>query len=74
MRRKNVCPREPVDARNEKALAAKEAELLEETGKGNLPCPWCERPLKGEIVYFELQEEGFYAGVRLSCRCGFVEY
>ena len=68
-----MCPPESVDVRKDKVLVAREAELLEAVGQGKVPCPWCERPLKGEFVYFELEDEDCYAGVRLSCRCGFVE-
>jgi hypothetical protein len=74
MRRKSVCPPEPVEVRMEDVLAIEEAELLEKAGNGKLPCPWCGRPLRGEFVYFELEDEDSYAGVRLSCSCGFVEY
>ena len=66
--------RKAVEVRPEDVLTAKEAELLEKVKKGAVPCPWCGRPLEGEFVYFELEDDDFYAGVRLSCRCGFVEY
>ena len=58
----------------EDVLPAKEAELHERVKQGLIPCPWCERPLAGEFFYFRLEGDDFDAGVRLSCRCGFVEY
>ena len=58
----------------EDILSAEEVNLLQRADKGILPCPWCDLPLKGEFVYYELEGDDFYAGVRLSCGCGFVEY
>jgi hypothetical protein len=65
---------EVVEVRMEDVLAVEEAELLDRAEKGAVPCPWCGRPLRGELVYFEFGDEDSYAGVRLSCSCGFVEY
>ena len=58
----------------EDVLTASQAELVDRAKAGTLPCPWCDRPLEGEFVYYELEGDDFYAGVRLSCGCGFVEY
>ena len=58
----------------EDVLAAEELELVEKARKEELTCPWCERPLRAEFVYVELENDDYYAGVRLSCSCGFVEY
>ena len=58
----------------EDVLTVEEVELLKRVRKGILPCPWCDLPLNGEFVYYELEGDDFYAGVRLSCGCGFVEY
>ena len=58
----------------EDILTTDEVDLLQRADKGILPCPWCDLPLKGEFVYYELEDDDFYAGVRLSCGCGFVEY
>lgn len=58
----------------EDLLAAEELELLEKAHKGDVLCPWCERPLRAEFVCVELENDDHYAGVRLSCSCGFVEY
>lgn len=69
-----MSPRESSEVRVEDVLTVKEAELLEAADKGDLPCPWCGRPLAGGFVYFELEDDDYYAGVRLSCSCGFVEY
>ena len=66
--------RKVIEVRPEDALTAEDAELLVRTDKGILPCPWCDLPLRGEFVYYELEGDDFYAGVRLSCGCGFVEY
>ena len=62
------------EVRKEDVLAVKEAELLKKADKGSIPCPWCGQPLKGEFVYFEFDKDDYCAAVRLSCRCGFVEY
>ena len=58
----------------EDVLTRDEAELLAKARNGQLPCPWCERPLDGEFVFHRLGGDDYYAGVRLSCLCGFVEY
>jgi hypothetical protein len=55
-------------------MCVRDRDLLETAGEGNLPCPWCGKPLKGELVYIELEDDDSYTGVRLSCSCGFVEY
>ncbi len=55
-------------------LSRKDMELLERARRGELPCPRCSRTLDGEFVYFPLEEGDCYAGVRLHCLCGFVEY
>jgi hypothetical protein len=55
-------------------MCIRDKDLLEKAGEGNLPCPWCGRPLRGELVYIELEDDDSYTGVRLSCSCGFVEY
>jgi hypothetical protein len=74
MRRTNVSRRAGVEVGKEDVLAVREGELLDKAEKGAVPCPWCGRPLRGEFVYFELEDEDDYAGVRLLCICGFVEY
>ena len=63
-----------IEVSPEDILAAEEVDVLQRADKGILPCPWCDLPLKGEFVYYELEGDDFYAGVRLSCGCGFVEY
>jgi uncharacterized protein (UPF0212 family) len=55
-------------------ICIRDRDLLERAEQGNLPCPWCGKPLKGELVFIELEEDDSYTGVRLSCSCGFVEY
>jgi len=48
-----------------------EVGLLEKAERGLLPCPRCERPLRGEFLRYQ----GLYTGVRLRCPgCGFEEY
>lgn len=76
VRRSSLEPpsRKVIEVGPEDVLTAAEAELLQRADKGILPCPWCDLPLKGEFVYYELEDDDFYAGVRLSCGCGFVEY
>lgn len=66
--------RKAIELEPEDILPAKEAELLQKAKKGVLPCPWCDGPLRGEFVCFTMEGDDFYAGVRLSCLCGFVEY
>ena len=58
----------------EDVLSRDEAELLAKTRNGELTCPWCEKPLSGEFLFHRLEGDHYYAGVRLSCNCGFVEY
>lgn len=55
-------------------ICIRDERLLEKAREGNLPCPWCGKPLRGELVHFELEDDDSYTGVRLSCSCGFVEY
>ena len=66
--------REPIKVGPEDVLTRDEAELLARARRGELPCPRCEQPLYGEFVYFPLDDGDCYAGVKLSCLCGFVEY
>ena len=58
----------------EEVLSQSELEVLERAMQGLLPCPRCGAPLAGEFVYYPIDEEDSFAGVRLSCECGFVEY
>lgn len=74
MRGEIMSLQESVEVRMKESLGVWEAELLKRAEKGDLSCPWCGRPLKGVVIHFELDDEDSYAGVRLSCRCGFVEY
>lgn len=62
------------EVRPDEVLTQAEAELLVRARAGQLPCPWCQRPLDGEFVFHRLEGEVDYARVRLSCLCGFVEY
>ncbi len=62
----------PVKA--EDVLSDSELELLAQAKSGQVSCPWCKRPLTGEFLYIEVPEDDYYAGVKLSCKCGFVEY
>lgn len=63
-----------VAVRPEDVLADKDLDMLAKARNGELPCPWCERPLSGAFVFLQLEGDDYYAGVRLSCLCGFVEY
>lgn len=58
----------------EAMLTEREAQLLVRVRRGQVPCPWCDRALGGELVTFELPADDLYICVRLSCSCGFVEY
>ena len=58
----------------EEVLRRDEMEVLARARNGELPCPRCGQPLYGEFVYYPLGDDDCYAGVRLSCSCGFVEY
>jgi hypothetical protein len=58
----------------EALLTENEALLLARAKKGRVLCPWCDRVLRGEPVFFEPPDDDFYVGVRLYCSCGFVEY
>ena len=63
----------------EDILTEQEYQLLQQAEAGELPCPWCERPLFGSFVKCSwLDEDGAhqYYGVRLQCvpDCGFDSY
>jgi hypothetical protein len=60
--------------RPEDVLSESELQLLSQAQSGQVPCPWCKRPLSGNFVYVQVDEDDYYAGVKLSCQCGFVEY
>ena len=61
--------------RPEEVLSDRELQLLAQAQSRELPCPWCKRPLSGNFVYIEVpDDDDYYAGVKLSCQCGFVEY
>ncbi len=61
-----------VTPRPEDILTAQEAEVLQKAEAGVLPCPWCGRMLRAEMIV-----SGDYEGVVLSCpdggSCGFRE-
>lgn len=63
---------------SEDILTEQEYQLLQQAEAGELPCPWCERPLFGSFVKCSfLDDNGHpYYGVRLPCvpECGFEEY
>ena len=65
---------ETIEVGLEDVLTRDEAELLAKARNGTLTCPWCEGPLSGEFFFHRLEGDHYYAGVRLSCTCGFVEY
>jgi len=67
-------PRGTIKVGPEDVLTRDEAELLARARGGELPCPRCGQPLYGEFMYFPLDDGDCYAGVKLSCLCGFVEY
>jgi hypothetical protein len=57
----------------EDVLTEEEYQLLQRARAGEIPCPWCERPLRGSF-YFFLDEGIQTKGVRLQCSgCGFDE-
>ena len=60
--------------RPEDVLTDSELEILRQAGEQELPCPRCGLPLLGEFIYLALEDDDQYAGVRLSCSCGYVEY
>lgn len=60
--------------RPEEVLTLDEMRVLARARNGELPCPRCGQPLYGELAYYPLEDDDCYAGVRLSCSCGFVEY
>ena len=66
--------RNAIEVGPEDVLTEQDVELLGRVKKGILPCPWCDLPLRGEFVYYELRGDDDYTGVRLSCVCGFLEY
>ena len=66
--------RNPGHVRAEDVLSDSELQLLAQAKSRQVPCPWCKRPLSGDFVYVEVAEDDYYAGVKLSCQCGFVEY
>ena len=55
-------------------LTHAELDVLTRARDQELPCPRCGLPLLGEFIYFPLEDDDYYAGVRLSCSCGFVEH
>ena len=55
-------------------LTLGELGILRRARDQELPCPRCGLPLLGEFIYFPLEDDDYYAGVRLSCSCGFVEH
>ena len=67
-------PRKETEVRPQDVLTTEQMELLERANRGAAPCPWCGLPLKGAFIYYDLEDDDCYAGVRLSCQCGFVEY
>ena len=75
-RRLSLAPpaREVIEVGPEDVLTAQEVDLLQRAESGKVSCPWCGQPLMGEFLYYDLENDDFYAGVRLSCGCGFVEY
>ena len=57
----------------EDVLNEEEYQLLQRAQAGEIPCPWCERPLIGSF-YFFLDGGYQHKGVRLCCSgCGFDE-
>ena len=66
--------RETVEVRPEVVLTRGELRILTQSRDQELPCPRCGLPLLGEFIYFPLEDDDYYAGVRLSCSCGFVEH
>ena len=58
----------------EVVLTHGELNVLTRARDQELPCPRCGLPLLGEFIYIPLEDDDYYAGVRLSCSCGFVEY
>ena len=62
------------DIRPEEVLTPRELALLAQARNGEVPCPHCAQALQGEFVYVQVAEDDYYAGVKLSCWCGFVEY
>ena len=58
----------------EDLLTDEEMRILRRARDQELPCPRCGLPLLGEFIYFPLEDDDYYAGVRLSCSCGFVEH
>ena len=69
-----VCQSEGQAIRPEDVLIHRELDLLAKAENAELPCPFCDQPLHGEFVYLQVADDDYYAGVKLSCCCGFVEY
>lgn len=67
--RQKVFTLEPEDV-----LTHGELDVLTQARDQKLPCPRCGLSLLGEFIYFPLEDDDYYAGVRLSCSCGFVEH
>ena len=59
--------------RPQDVLTEREYQLLQRAQAGEIPCPWCERPLTG--IFYSYLEDGVQdTGVRLRCSsCGFEE-
>ena len=66
--------RETDEVRPEVVLTHGELNVLTRARDQELPCPRCGLPLLGEFIVIPLADGDHYAGVRLSCSCGFVEY
>ena len=62
------------EVRPEEVLTQRELDILARVRDGQLTCPLCDQPLEGQFLYFQVDEDDYYAGVKLSCECGFVEY
>jgi len=63
-----------VTLESEDVLTDDEMRILKQARNQELPCPRCRLPLLGEFIHFALEDDDYYAGVRLSCSCGLVEY
>ena len=66
--------REATEVRPEDVLSDRELDVLARVRAGQLPCPICGKTLQGQFLYIQVDADDYYAGVKLSCRCGFVEY
>ena len=67
--RQKVVTLEPEDV-----LTRGELNVLTQARDLDLPCPRCGLPLLGEFIVIPVEDDDHYAGVRLSCSCGFVEH